>query len=309
MSIFTDVAAALSFNFGDESMMPKSHHDHVRQKDRTKEQKEYLKYLRKKVGIECVAMEMLSNYIIRYREEHNGEVSLKEISAKTYADKKDLKKALKWLTKYENKKQKQQENIDYIINNPSPTLTSQNVNSNAENDNSNKETDSIDSYDIMNGIIWTLMDDPLFQPCIELLQTKGIQENEIPMVSAQVMKNMVNADPELYDKFRNILLTSIGKNVKPFIVNGQQFELNTLYTNLINNLETHAGTAQAPSSITEDTVRSDDDQVLSKDDGINLVQQIIMDVIRSDPSLYKNFREALLGSCSKVIQPIVTNGQ
>ena len=85
--------------------------------------------------------------------------------------------------------------------------------------------------------------------------------------------------------------------------------LNTLYTNLINNLETNVGVAQDPSSLTKDTVRSDDDQVLSKDDGINLVQQIIMDVIRSDPSLYKNFRASLLRSCSKVIQPIVTNGQ
>lgn len=266
------------------------------------ERDEYLEYLRKKYKLYFKFYRELSKLVETCRL---NDISIEQASKDIDIDIEYLEEARDLLDEY-NKTTG--ENIDYIINNPPPTLTSQNVNSNAESYNSSKETDSIDGYDIMNDVIWTLMDDPNLQQCIELLQTKGIPKNKISMVSAQVMKNIVDADPELYGRFIKALLDSCSNVIQPIITNGQQFELNTLYTNLINNLETHAGTAQAPSSITKDTVRSDDDQVLSKDDGINLVQQIIMDVIRSDPSLYKNFREALLGLCSKVIQPIVTNG-
>ena len=49
MGLFTDISAALSFNFGDSSKLPQEYYDHIQELDRTPEEKKILNFLENKL--------------------------------------------------------------------------------------------------------------------------------------------------------------------------------------------------------------------------------------------------------------------
>lgn len=141
MGLFTEIGAALSYNFasGQISKEDEKYVYHQIGRDVSKEEKKYLKFLDKKYGIDKFYIFRLSKILQKYYKEH-GEISYKKISKQTGCEKSELKKVMKIMTGYFIKING--ENIDYAINNPLKSTTEKD----SKIDEENIDTDNHEQF-------------------------------------------------------------------------------------------------------------------------------------------------------------------
>lgn len=115
MGLFTDISAALSFNFGGKDL-PDEFYDHLYERDRTEEQKKLLKFLENKFGIRYKVVEDIINTINKYTNDYDN-IPYDKIMHETGYQKDDLIMGAQAIKEY----LAQDENIDHAVNNITST--------------------------------------------------------------------------------------------------------------------------------------------------------------------------------------------
>lgn len=223
MSIFTNVAAALSFNFGDSSKLPDEYYDHLYEKDRSDEQKRYLSFLESKVGIRYKFIEELSTILEKYYEKDKN-ISLEQISEETYWPVEDLQEALDLLKEYKS------------------SATAEAL----EQDDMDDKT-----ADVSYAIFDTLAEDPEINNIIQSYMNAGIEitRENAEILGVQILQDMLRHNPGIYDSFREALKKSCKNLTQPFTTEEtRRREGGEIAMEVINNPELNDGLNSKPDS-------------------------------------------------------------
>lgn len=116
MGLFTDISAALSYNFGDSSKLSDEYYDHVFELDRTEEERKLLDFLKHNNGGRCKVVEDTINIINKYTKNYDR-VPYNKIMQDTGYTRELLNEAVDAMKKYNEQQLKENENIDYAVNN------------------------------------------------------------------------------------------------------------------------------------------------------------------------------------------------
>lgn len=116
MGLFTDIAAALSYNFGDSKKLSDEYYNHLCGVDRTEEEKKLLDFLDNKFGFESMVIESIINTINKYTNDYDN-IPYDKITHETIYQKDDLIRGEQAIKEY----LAQDENIDYAVNNITST--------------------------------------------------------------------------------------------------------------------------------------------------------------------------------------------
>lgn len=208
MGLFTDIAAALSYNFGDSSKLSDEYYDHVFELDRTEEERKLLDFLKHNNGGRCQLVEDSINTINKYTKNYNR-IPYDKIMQDTGYSRERIDEAVDAMKKYNEQQLKENENIDYAVNNITQS--------------SNKNSERTDILANMLTVVAQIMasDADFMYKVNDIADSLDSSQSDEECVGKQLILDLVNDHPETYDQLRSIIQSSPDVE-KPFAVNPDQ---------------------------------------------------------------------------------------
>lgn len=200
MGLFTDIAAALSFNFGGKEL-PDEFYDHLYERDRTEEQKKLLEFLRNKYSINCKVVEDIINTINKYTNDYDN-IPYDKIMHETGYQKDDLIMGEQAIKEY----LAQNENIDYAVNNitqPDGTRT--------------------DILTQMISVVAKVManDKDFVEKVDDIAKSMDLSQSDDEYDDKQFLLDLMLDQPDVYGELRSVIKSS-PDIIQPFTVNPDQ---------------------------------------------------------------------------------------